>query len=44
MNYSNIIVDMLSAPNYGLVVPPLHCLKLETTIFNVAYDNLTEKM
>ena len=44
MNYGNIIVDMLSAPNYGLAVPPLHRLKLEIAIFNVAYDNIRKKM
>ena len=26
-DHNNVILDMLSAPNYGLAIPPLQCLK-----------------
>ena len=39
---NNVILDMLSAPNYGLAIPTLQCLKWETTIANDVIDNMKE--
>ena len=33
---------MLSAPNYGLAIPTLQCLKWETAIANAVIDNMKE--
>ena len=33
---------MLNAPNYGLAIPSLQCLKWETAIANAVIDNVKE--
>ena len=37
---SNIVFDVLSAPNHGLAIPTLQYLKWETAIANAVIDNL----
>ena len=39
---NNVILDMLSASNYGLAIPPRQCLKWETAIANAVIDNMKE--
>ena len=39
---NNVILDFLSAPDYGLAIPPLRCLKWETAIANAVIDNMKE--
>ena len=40
---NNVILDMLSAPDHGLAIPPLQCLEYETTIANAVINNMKEK-
>ena len=41
-NRNNHVINLLSAPNFGLSITPKQCLKWETRLANAVIDNMKE--